>query len=119
LLRRGRSNLAPFFSLRSFVDLSNFLKNDSKAASRTCKTNLRDKPNIKNTRSLALYLRADKSPAQHLLRKPWFFYFKIGILIMKDFTTYLSTAPVVAAGWFTITAGLLIEINRFFHDVVA
>ena len=34
---------------------------------------------------------------------------------MKDFTTYLSTAPVVALGWFIITAGLLIEINRFFY----
>jgi photosystem I subunit 9 len=35
---------------------------------------------------------------------------------MKDFTIYLSTAPVVALGWFIITAGLLIEINRFFPD---
>jgi photosystem I subunit 9 len=35
---------------------------------------------------------------------------------MKDFTTYLSTAPVVAFAWFTLTAGLLIEINRFFPD---
>lgn len=35
---------------------------------------------------------------------------------MKNFYTYLSTAPVVALGWFTITAGLLIEINRFFPD---
>nr|WGT92582.1 PsaJ [Carteria radiosa] len=35
---------------------------------------------------------------------------------MKDFTIYLSTAPVVALVWFTITAGLLIEINRFFPD---
>jgi photosystem I subunit 9 len=43
----------------------------------------------------------------------------IGILIMKDFTTYLSTAPVVATAWFTFTAGLLIEINRFFPDPLA
>ncbi len=28
--------------------------------------------------------------------------------------TYLSTAPVIATVWFTFTAGLLIEINRFF-----
>jgi len=35
---------------------------------------------------------------------------------VKDFTTYLSTAPVVALVWFTFTAGLLIEINRFFPD---
>jgi len=38
------------------------------------------------------------------------------IACMKNFTTYLSTAPVVALVWFTITAGLLIEINRFFPD---
>jgi photosystem I subunit 9 len=35
---------------------------------------------------------------------------------MKNFTTYLSTAPVVATGWFIVTAALLIEINRFFPD---
>jgi photosystem I subunit 9 len=35
---------------------------------------------------------------------------------MKNFTTYLSTAPVVALIWFTFTAGLLIEVNRFFPD---
>lgn len=35
---------------------------------------------------------------------------------MKDFVTYLSTAPVVALAWMTFTAGLLIEINRFFPD---
>jgi photosystem I subunit IX len=38
------------------------------------------------------------------------------ILTLKSFTTYLSTAPVVALIWFTITAALLIEINRFFPD---
>ena len=27
---------------------------------------------------------------------------------------YLSTIPVVAAIWVTFTAGLIIEINRFF-----
>jgi photosystem I subunit 9 len=35
---------------------------------------------------------------------------------LKNFTIYLSTAPVVALIWFTITAALLIEINRFFPD---
>nr|YP_009105788.1 subunit IX of photosystem I [Koliella corcontica]AIT94490.1 subunit IX of photosystem I [Koliella corcontica] len=35
---------------------------------------------------------------------------------MKDFTTYLSTAPVIAFIWFALLAGLLIEINRFFPD---
>lgn len=31
---------------------------------------------------------------------------------------YLSTAPVVAAIWMTITAGILIEFNRFFPDLL-
>jgi photosystem I subunit 9 len=35
---------------------------------------------------------------------------------MENFKTYLSTAPVIATVWFTFTAGLLIEINRFFPD---
>jgi photosystem I subunit 9 len=35
---------------------------------------------------------------------------------MTNFMTYLSTAPVVALAWFTFTAGILIEINRFFPD---
>jgi photosystem I subunit 9 len=35
---------------------------------------------------------------------------------MKDFQTYLSTAPVLAAVYFGFIAGLLIEINRFFPD---
>jgi photosystem I subunit 9 len=36
--------------------------------------------------------------------------------MMKNFATYLSTAPVVALAWFTVTAGILIEANRFFPD---
>jgi photosystem I subunit 9 len=35
---------------------------------------------------------------------------------MTNFLTYLSTAPVVALAWFTLTAGILIELNRFFPD---
>ena len=35
---------------------------------------------------------------------------------MKDFTTYLSTAPVMTLLSLTVVAGLLIEINRFFPD---
>jgi photosystem I subunit 9 len=35
---------------------------------------------------------------------------------MDSFTKYLSTAPVLAALWFSFLAGLLIEINRFFPD---
>jgi photosystem I subunit IX len=37
---------------------------------------------------------------------------------MKDFTTYLSTAPVLALISLTVVAGLLIEINRFFPDAL-
>jgi photosystem I subunit 9 len=35
---------------------------------------------------------------------------------MKDFTTYLSTAPVLALISLTIVSGIIIEINRFFPD---
>ncbi|MGE4581497.1 MAG: photosystem I reaction center subunit IX [Synechococcus sp.] len=31
---------------------------------------------------------------------------------------FLSTAPVVAALFFTMTAGILIEWNRFFPDLL-
>ena len=44
--------------------------------------------------------------------KPEFFLLNF----MKDFTTYLSTAPVVAFAWISFTAGFIIEINRFFPD---
>jgi photosystem I subunit 9 len=37
---------------------------------------------------------------------------------MKDFTTYLSTAPVVSFFYFSFLAGLLIEINRFYPDAL-
>jgi photosystem I subunit 9 len=37
---------------------------------------------------------------------------------MKDLTIYLSTAPVLAALWFSFLAGLLIELNRFFPDAL-
>ena len=36
----------------------------------------------------------------------------------KNLLTYLSTIPVVAAVWITFTAGFVIEINRFFPDVL-
>nr|YP_009732001.1 photosystem I reaction center subunit IX [Gracilaria edulis]QHS70628.1 photosystem I reaction center subunit IX [Gracilaria edulis]UAD85521.1 photosystem I reaction center subunit IX [Gracilaria edulis] len=32
---------------------------------------------------------------------------------------YLSTIPVVAAIWLTFTAGFIIEINRFFPDILS
>jgi photosystem I subunit 9 len=38
---------------------------------------------------------------------------------MKFFQTYLSTAPVLAAAYFSFIAGLLIELNRFFPDVLS
>ena len=38
------------------------------------------------------------------------------IQVMKHFLTYLSTAPVIAFAWLSFTAGLIIEINRFFPD---
>ena len=31
---------------------------------------------------------------------------------------FLTTAPVVAAIWLTLTAGILIEWNRFFPDLL-
>ncbi|MFN3360304.1 MAG: photosystem I reaction center subunit IX [Pseudanabaenaceae cyanobacterium] len=37
---------------------------------------------------------------------------------MQDFVKYLSTAPVLAAVWLFITAGILIEVNRFFPDLL-
>nr|YP_009540927.1 photosystem I 5 kDa protein [Lepocinclis tripteris]AYQ93400.1 photosystem I 5 kDa protein [Lepocinclis tripteris] len=35
---------------------------------------------------------------------------------MKNFTTYLSTAPVISLIWLVLSASLLIEVNRFFPD---
>lgn len=37
---------------------------------------------------------------------------------MKDFTIYLSTAPVAAILSLTFVSGILIEINRFFPDAL-
>ena len=37
---------------------------------------------------------------------------------MQYFLKYLSTAPVLAAVWLTITAGILIEFNRFYPDIL-
>jgi photosystem I subunit IX len=37
---------------------------------------------------------------------------------MQDFLKYLSTAPVIATAWMLITAGILIEFNRFFPDLL-
>lgn len=37
---------------------------------------------------------------------------------MDDFKTYLSTAPVLLTVWMSFTAGVLIEINRFYPDAL-
>jgi photosystem I subunit 9 len=37
---------------------------------------------------------------------------------MQYFVKYLSTAPVIAIVWMTITAGIVIEFNRFFPDLL-
>ena len=37
---------------------------------------------------------------------------------MSDFQKYLSTAPVLLTLWMTFTAGLIIETNRFFPDML-
>ena len=37
---------------------------------------------------------------------------------MKNFLTYMSTAPVLLTLWMTFTAGFIIEINRFFPDML-
>jgi len=38
---------------------------------------------------------------------------------MKNFQIYLSTAPVLAAVWLSLLAGILIELNRFFPDALS
>jgi photosystem I subunit 9 len=37
---------------------------------------------------------------------------------MEDLQKYLSTAPVLATLLLTFTAGMIIEINRFFPDML-
>ena len=37
---------------------------------------------------------------------------------MENFQKYLSTAPVLLTIWMTFTAGFIIEINRFFPDML-
>ena len=37
---------------------------------------------------------------------------------MNNFQKYLSTAPVLLTLWMTFTAGLIIETNRFFPDML-
>ncbi|MBK4731320.1 photosystem I reaction center subunit IX [Oxynema sp. CENA135] len=37
---------------------------------------------------------------------------------MDSFVKYLSTAPVLATLWMAITAGILIEFNRFYPDIL-
>ncbi len=37
---------------------------------------------------------------------------------MTHFIRFVSTAPVVTTIWFVLTAGLLIEINRYLPDLL-
>ena len=37
---------------------------------------------------------------------------------MENLQKYLSTAPVLLTIWLTFTAGFIIEINRFFPDML-
>jgi len=37
---------------------------------------------------------------------------------MDNLKTYLSTAPVLLTVWMTLTAGLIIEMNRFYPDAL-
>jgi photosystem I subunit 9 len=37
---------------------------------------------------------------------------------MQYFLKYLSTAPVILTAWLVFTAGILIEFNRFFPDLL-
>ncbi len=37
----------------------------------------------------------------------------------NNFMKYLSTAPVVLTVWITFTAGFIIEVNRFFPDILS
>nr|ARW68612.1 photosystem I reaction center subunit IX [Palisada sp.] len=37
----------------------------------------------------------------------------------NNFFKYLSTAPVIGMLWITFTAGFIIEINRFFPDILS
>jgi photosystem I subunit 9 len=36
----------------------------------------------------------------------------------SDLQKYLSTAPVLATVWLSLTASLIIEANRFFPDML-
>lgn len=49
-----------------------------------------------------------------------FFIFlsKKGIKLMKNFTIYLSTAPIAATLSLIFFSGVLIELNRFFPDAL-
>jgi photosystem I subunit 9 len=43
----------------------------------------------------------------------------LGVTTMQDLLKYLSSAPVLLAGWMFLIAGILIEINRFYPDALA
>ncbi len=41
-----------------------------------------------------------------------------GVSMSSNLLKYLSTAPVIATVWMVITAGIVIEFNRFFPDLL-
>jgi len=43
---------------------------------------------------------------------------KLQKFFMNYLKTYLSTAPVLLTVWMTLTAGMLIEMNRFYPDAL-
>jgi len=43
---------------------------------------------------------------------------KLQKIFMNYLKTYLSTAPVLLTVWMTLTAGMLIEMNRFYPDAL-
>ena len=45
-------------------------------------------------------------------------FFLINISFMNNFQKYLSLAPVMLTLWLSFTAGFIIEINRFFPDML-
>ena len=64
----------------------------------------------------SLFHLANHSPFNYYLRI--LKQFTIIKILMEDFQKYLSTAPVLLTIWMTFTAGFIIEINRFFPDML-
>jgi photosystem I subunit 9 len=57
-------------------------------------------------------------PESNQIQPSLFRHFFIVVTPSTAMKKFLTTAPVFAAVWFTITAGILIEFNRFFPDLL-